>query len=212
MYDLIIFDCDGVLVDSEKISIPVLAEMLGELDWPLSVAECQNTFMGKSMKSCLDIIENRLGDALPADFLQNFDERVFSRFHSELEEVNGVSALINKLKIPSCVASSGPHHKMNLTLGLTGLKKHFDDVIFSAQDVERGKPHPDLFLHAAKNMRTSPERCLVIEDSLPGLEAAQRAGMHAVFYDESRSHKNSSSKFHIHCYSELPQLLPEIFS
>ncbi|NQZ57056.1 MAG: HAD family hydrolase [Lentisphaeraceae bacterium] len=212
MFDLIIFDCDGVLVDSEKISIPVLADMLNELGWNISVDECRSTFMGKSMKSCLDIIQNQLTTAVPQDFLANFDQRVFKRFHSELEEVPGISTILNSLNIPSCVASSGPHHKMDLTLGLTKLKDHFKEVIFSAQDVERGKPFPDLFLHAAKSMNVAPQRCVVIEDSLPGLEAAERAGMQAVLYDENRLHKKSSSKYHIHCYSELPALLPEIFS
>jgi HAD superfamily hydrolase (TIGR01509 family) len=180
-YDLVIFDNDGVLVDSEPISNRILAEYLTEVGHPTTYEESIRDYMGSAMHRIHDLIAERTGRQLPADFDATFHGRVFDAFRRELKPVAGVDAVLEKLAadgVPFCVASSGSHERIRVGLGTTGLYERFgEERIFSSQDVGRGKPAPDLFLHAARVMGVEPGRCAVVEDSPLGVEAANAAGM-----------------------------------
>jgi len=178
---LVIFDCDGVLVDSEPTAHRVFAEALLELG--LAPRDDDgDTFVGLSMDRCVEILEHRLGAALPPDFVERLQRRTFAAFRAGLRPVPGVRAALDRIQPPICVASSGEHEKMRLTLGLTGLLERFEGRMFSATDVARGKPHPDLFLHAAGALGVDPCDCVVVEDSVPGVRGAVAAGMRALGY------------------------------
>ncbi|MFR0358869.1 HAD family hydrolase [Streptomyces sediminimaris] len=180
-YDLVIFDNDGVLVDSEPISNRLLAAYLTELGHPTSYEDSLRDYMGAAMHRVHDLVEERTGRKLPADFDDVFHARVFAAFERDLEPVPGAVGLLEKLAadgVPYCVASSGSHERIRVGHRKTGLDRWFDDGrIFSSQDVGRGKPAPDLFLYAAKRMGVAPERCAVVEDSPLGVLAADAAGM-----------------------------------
>ncbi|MET8859835.1 HAD family hydrolase [Streptomyces sp. NPDC004579] len=180
-YDLIIFDNDGVLVDSEPISNTLLAAYLTELGHPTSYEDSLRDYMGSAMHRIHDLVLERTGRRLPDDFDDVFHARVFAAFERELKPVPGAGQVLEKLAadgVPYCVASSGSHERIRVGHRTTGLDRWFDeDRIFSSQDVGRGKPAPDLFLHAAKRMGVRPERCAVVEDSPLGVQAANAAGM-----------------------------------
>jgi HAD superfamily hydrolase (TIGR01509 family) len=180
-YDLVVFDNDGVLVDSEPISNRLLAGYLTELGHPTTYEDSLRDYMGAAMHRVHDLVRERTGRRLPADFDDVFHRRVFAAFEEDLEAVPGVAALLEKLAldgIPYCVASSGSHERIRVGHRRTGLDRWFDDGrIFSSEDVGRGKPAPDLFLHAAERMGVAPERCVVVEDSPMGVRAAVAAGM-----------------------------------
>ncbi len=181
-WQLIIFDCDGVLVDSEPIQNRLFHSMLRDVGWALGYKETIEAFVGRSMKDCLLLAEQQLGQSLPRDFEARLQEQTFAAFESELRPVRGVEQALDAVSVPVCVASSGSIGKMRRTLTLAGLLTRFEGRLFSATQVPRGKPHPDLFLHAAREMRVGPLDCAVIEDSVPGVQAAVAAGMTAFGY------------------------------
>jgi HAD superfamily hydrolase (TIGR01509 family) len=181
-FELVIFDCDGVLVDSERIAVRVEAEFLGELGWPLTEAEVVERFMGHTEEYMDEAIEAQLGGRLPEDWKDQFHRRYREAFAAELVPVEGVLEVLDQLSVATCVASSGSHDKLRFTLGHTGLYQRFEGRIFSGYEVAKGKPAPDLFLHAAARMGAEPTRCAVIEDSRPGVLAARAAGMAAFGY------------------------------
>ncbi|MFI7410859.1 HAD family hydrolase [Streptomyces sp. NPDC049627] len=180
-YDLVIFDNDGVLVDSEPISNKLLAAYLTELGHPTSYEDSLRDYMGAAMHRVHDLVEERTGQRLPADFDDVFHARVFAAFERELKPVAGAIDVLEKLaadRVPYCVASSGSHARIRVGHRATGLDRWFgEERIFSSQDVGRGKPAPDLFLYAAERMGVAPERCVVVEDSPLGVRAAVAAGM-----------------------------------
>ncbi|MEV6024654.1 HAD family hydrolase [Streptomyces sp. NPDC052036] len=180
-YDLVIFDNDGVLVDSEPISNRLLAAYLTELGHPTTYEDSIRDYMGSAMHRIHDLVHERTGQRLPDDFDDVFHARVFAAFTRELKPVTGAMDVLEKLSadgVPYCVASSGSHERIRVGHRTTGLDRWFDDArIFSSQDVGRGKPAPDLFLYAAERMGTVPERCVVVEDSPLGVQAAVAAGM-----------------------------------
>jgi HAD superfamily hydrolase (TIGR01509 family) len=180
-YDLVIFDNDGVLVDSEPISNRLLAEYLTELGHPTSYEDSIRDYMGSAMHRIHDLIEERTGQRLPADFDDVFHARVFAAFERELKAVEAAADVLERLAkdgVPYCVASSGSHERIRVGHRAAGLERWFDDGrIFSSQDVGRGKPAPDLFLYAAERMGVAPQRCVVVEDSPLGVQAAVAAGM-----------------------------------
>ena len=165
---LVIFDCDGVLVDSERIAVRIDVVVLAELGWPMAEAEVVERFMGRTHAYMVSQIEAHLGRPLPSNW-----EEPFQHLYREA---------LDEIAIPACVASSGTHEKIRYTLGLTGLYTRFVGRIFSASEVAHGKPAPDLFLHAANRMRVRPADCAVIEDSRYGVDAARAAGMRAFGY------------------------------
>ncbi|MEU9036106.1 HAD family hydrolase [Streptomyces sp. NPDC048352] len=179
---LVIFDCDGVLVDSERIAARVQVALGAELGWPLTEAEVIERFIGRSSASVREQIAARLGAATA----QEWDER-FALLHADavdagLAPVEGLPEALDRITLATCVASSGSHEKMRHTLGRTGLYERFAGRIHSATEVPRGKPAPDLFLYAARRMGVEPAACVVVEDSRPGVEAARAAGMRSLGY------------------------------
>ena len=181
-FDLVIFDNDGVLVDSEPIACDVLANVLTDCGLPTSYEDVVREFLGGSITRTRQVCEGRLGRPLPDDLEDRFHQGIFERYPEELRPVAHVGFVLDRLTVPFCVASSGTHERIRKSLALTGLLDRFDGKIFSAADVEHGKPHPDLFLLAAETVGVDPGRCIVIEDSPLGVEAANRAGMASVGY------------------------------
>jgi len=184
-FDLIIFDCDGVLVDSERLSLRVDSLFLERLGWPMGEAEIIERFVGRSDADMRAEIEERTGRPIPADIDREFDRVYRDTFEAELKPVDGIVEALDEIVatgVPICVASSGGHAKIRRSLELTGLTSYFDDRIFSAADVAHGKPAPDLFLHAASRMGAAPSRSAVVEDSAFGVDAALAAGMQAFAY------------------------------
>ncbi|MEU0401756.1 HAD family hydrolase [Streptomyces sp. NPDC006197] len=211
-YDLVIFDNDGVLVDSEPISNTLLAGYLTELGHPTTYEESVRDYMGSAMHRIHELVEERSGQRLPADFDETFHTRVFAAFQAELEAVVGAADVLKGLVaagVPYCVASSGSHERIRVGHRKTGLDAWFrDETIFSAEDVGRGKPWPDLFLHAAERMGVAPERCVVVEDSGPGVRAALAAGMDVYgFTAMTPEEKLTGAKGFFRRMDELPAIL-----
>lgn len=210
--ELVIFDCDGVLVDSEPIANRVFTAAVQRLGFDWSYDEVCRRFIGRSMKHCMEEIERDLGRPLPERFLDDLQRDTYDAFREEgLQAVRGVEDAIDRLEQPFCVASSGSFEKMRTTLGITGLLPRFADRMFSAQQVERGKPAPDLFLHVAATLDLKPGQCVVIEDSVPGVQAAVEAGMRALGYAE-RSNRDAlaaAGAFVFDTMEDLPGLIGE---
>ncbi|MCG7392340.1 HAD family hydrolase [Microvirga sp. ACRRW] len=173
---LLIFDCDGVLVDSEPLACQVDADVLGALGLPYTAEEITRQFVGKSMKDMIARIEADHACTLPADLTERINRTLFARFETDLKPIAGVRDAILALPYPRCVASSSVPERIALSLRVTGLADLFENV-FSATMVTRGKPAPDLFLLAAERMGAKREDCIVIEDSPAGVQAAIAAGM-----------------------------------
>jgi HAD superfamily hydrolase (TIGR01509 family) len=180
--ELVIFDCDGVLVDSEPIAVSVDAEVLARLGWNLSETEIVERFLGVSDADFRLEVERHLGRSLPSGWEAEFEPLYRSAFQERLRPVDGVVQALDRITVATCVASSGTHEKMRFTLGLTGLYDRFAGRIFSATEVARGKPAPDLFLHAAQQMGVPALACVVVEDSRAGVAAAKAAGMQVFGY------------------------------
>ncbi|MCX4960965.1 HAD family hydrolase [Streptomyces virginiae] len=180
--ELVIFDCDGVLVDSERIAVRVYVALGAELGWPLTEAEVIEKFIGRSITSNFEQITSRVGPSRAALWQERFGQLHRAAVDTELAPVNGILEALDALTLPSCVASGGHHDTMRHTLGHTGIYPYFEGRIFSASEVAHGKPAPDLFLHAAKEMGVNPSACIVVEDSKYGVQAARAAGMRALGY------------------------------
>ncbi|HIC49426.1 MAG TPA: HAD family hydrolase [Dehalococcoidia bacterium] len=179
---LIIFDCDGVLVDSEPIANKVLAKLLSEIGIPTTYEQSLDLFLGKSWKDSLIIINELLGKKPPPDLYEIYMNRMFKEFEDHLRPIQGIEQVLQSINANYCVASSGPHQKIRKTLGVTGLLPLFEGKIFSSTDVGKGKPEPDLFLHACSVMGYTPQQTIVIEDSLAGIQAARSAEMRVFVY------------------------------
>ena len=175
--DLVIFDCDGVLVDSEVISCRAHAETLTRHGYPITSEQVLERFLGRSMRQATIEVEAELGRSLPHDFASQTYAEIFRLFAASLEATPHIGDALAQIAQPVCVASSGPPEKISASLNRTGLYDRFAPHIFSAVQVRHGKPAPDLFLFAAEQMQTAPERCLVIEDSVAGIAGAVAAGM-----------------------------------
>ncbi len=179
--DLVIFDNDGVVVDSEVLANGVLADLLTELGHPTTLEQSIEAYLGGTIAGVRSIVEARSGAPLPGDFDDAYHRRLFAAF-TDLRPVPGIRTVLEGLRAPYCLASSGTRDRIVRSLTITGLLDFFDDRIFSAQDVTHGKPAPDLFLHAASAMGVAPGRCVVVEDSANGIEAARAAGMRVLGY------------------------------
>jgi HAD superfamily hydrolase (TIGR01509 family) len=180
---LVIFDCDGVLVDSERLAVAIDVKAIGALGWPITEAEVISRHLGRSNADVLADIEARLGRPVPADWEGVWDAEYRRAFDEQLEAVPGVAEAIKAVAaegFQTSVASSGSQEKMRRTLGKTGLWNFFDGRVFSASEVELGKPEPDLFLYVAQQLGFSPDRCVVVEDSQYGVAGAKAAGMQAI--------------------------------
>jgi len=185
-FELIIFDCDGVLVDSERIANRVFARVLEEeCGLILSLEQMFEYFVGHSQAQCLAIIEEMTGVPPPPDLGERYRHEINRELAESVVAVNGIEAVLESIDTPYCVASGGSHEKMQTTLGKTGLAKYFDGNLFSVSEVARAKPFPDIYLHAARSMGVdNPEKCLVIEDSPVGVSGAVEAQMTVFGYSE----------------------------
>jgi HAD superfamily hydrolase (TIGR01509 family) len=173
---LIIFDCDGVLVDSEVLACRCLCEALAGCGIEVGLEETLDLFLGRSLDAVLDHYQ-ALGRSIPRQFPAELMAKVQETFRAALCSIEGVGSVLEGLQMPHCVASSSTLDRVSLSLSLTGLARHFGDRLYTAQMVDRGKPAPDLFLYAARLMQADPARTLVIEDSVSGVRAAKAAGM-----------------------------------
>ncbi|MER7520044.1 HAD family hydrolase [Streptomyces sp. NPDC126499] len=180
--ELVIFDCDGVLVDSERIYCRVDREVFARLGAEFTEAELVEHFVGSPQEIWTALVEERRGEPLPEDWHEPFRALYEEALDAELTVVEGVTDVLDALDVPFCLASNGSHRSIRRNLTRTGLLDRFEGRIFSAHDVARGKPAPDLFLHAAATMGVAPERCAVVEDSAYGVQAARAAGMRAFGY------------------------------
>lgn len=213
--ELVIFDCDGVLIDSERIAIRIDAEALAALGWPLGEQEVIERFVGRSDEVMLGEIEAYLGRPAPDEWVSDLHRRYREAIETELTAVDGIVEALDRLTVPTCVASSGSHDKMRHTLGRTGLYERFAGRIFSATEVPHGKPAPDLFLLAADRMGVQPAACAVVEDSKYGVRAARAAGMHAFGYAGGVTPAEwleSEGAVVFHQMRELPELLADVCS
>ena len=210
--ELIIFDCDGVLVDSERITTKVFSKVLKEeCGLSLTLDILLDRFMGQSSQKCLDIIEELAGVKPPSDLETRYQSAIKAALSKSVTCINGVEQALSDISIPFCVASGGSHEKMRSTLGRTSLLPFFDGKLFSASDVSRGKPYPDVYLYAAKKMDClEPRKCLVVEDSPLGVEGGVAAGMVVFgFSDLIEEQKLIDSGAH-HIFSNMANLVNEI--
>lgn len=209
MPDLVIFDCDGVLVDSETIGSAALARAGQAHGAQIRADEALELFRGRPMADCVAEIQNRVSRPLPDDFVAEVRATMAMLFASELRAIEGIHDALADIAIPVCVASNGPMPKMMQTLELTGLMPRFQGRIFSAYDVGSWKPDPGLFLHAASAMGAEPARCVVVEDSLSGVRAAKAAGIPVLGFTggDRDSVLCSECETVFHSMSELPELL-----
>ncbi len=208
MLELVIFDCDGVLVDSERIGISIFHKHLESLGVTMSLQEAIEIFKGRSEKDCTAVIETLTGNPLSPDFFPRCLTETFARFERELQPIPGIIPALKTIQQKICVASSGTHEKMAVTLRVTGLLPFFAGRIFSATQVAKGKPHPDLFLFAARSMGIAPENCLVVEDSVPGIKAARTAGMSAIGYADLTEAKDLKNAGAHRVITDMEQLSP----
>jgi HAD superfamily hydrolase (TIGR01509 family) len=209
-FELVIFDCDGVLVDSEGITTRVLAAMLNEMGLDVSAEKLYDSFHGRSLAQWLALIADMSAKPLPETFVPALRERAAAALWAEVTPIAGIADVLARLEIPFCVASSGDYEKMKLTLGKTGLLAWFGANIFSIADVEKPKPAPDIYLHAARQMGVDPRACVVIEDSPTGVQAGVAAGM-TVFGFAAQTPEQQLAKAGAHVIfadmTQLPELL-----
>lgn len=189
---LIIFDCDGVLVDSEPLAMGVLLETIAEVGVEIEAAEAYEAFLGKSLASVCEMLRSDHRVDIDAAALERMRERLYAAIRRELHPIPGIVEALSGLGRPICVASSSQLERIGLALEVTGLSRFFDGNVFSASMVEHGKPAPDLFLYAARQMRVAPTDCIVVEDSPAGISAALDAGMNALGFTGG-SHAQSES-------------------
>jgi HAD superfamily hydrolase (TIGR01509 family) len=210
-YELVIFDNDGVLVDSEWLANQVLADLLTEHGWTRTVDQCHEDFMGATLARVRDAYARATFRDLPESFDAAYQERLFERFRAGLDTVAGVRTALERLDemgIPYCVASNGSPDRIMLALSSTGLLPRFSGRIFSAEEVTRGKPDPDLFLHAASSVGADPALCAVVEDSQLGVQAAHAAGMTVFGYAAmTPAERLAGAEVIFTAMGELPDLL-----
>ena len=212
---LIIFDCDGVLIDSERILNEIFRESLGRIGLELTLEETITHFKGRANDDCLRIAEELLGSSINAEeVIEHFERESLARFEKEIRAIPGIQEALEKLPHPKCVASSSSHEHIFSGLEQTELMPFFKrEHVFSASQVERGKPAPDLFLFAANNLGVSPSECVVIEDSPAGIEGARAAGMKVLGYVDLTAEEElvAAGASPFSDMRELPLLLKDLF-
>ncbi|MGW0330827.1 HAD-IA family hydrolase [Streptomyces sp. NPDC003011] len=214
-HELVVFDNSGVLVDSEALGNRLLASMLTDEVAPTTFAEAVEHYLGKSFADMAETVCRRTGTTVPDDFQPRFHARLFDTFAQELTAVDGVREVLDDLdarSIPYCVASNDTAERVAVSLGLTGLAVRLHGRIFGADQVDRPKPAPDLFLHAARSLGVDPRACLVVEDSARGVAAARAAGM-TVFGLATLTPRTRLGAAHrvLGCMGELRELIPALF-
>ncbi|HHF3087014.1 TPA: HAD family hydrolase [Vibrio alginolyticus] len=204
---LVIFDCDGTLVDSELLCNLALEHQLAEIGVECSANELLAKYRGGKLAAIFSSLESEFSITLPASFEKGYRDKVGALFDKHLKPNAGVKEVLESLSIPFCIASSAPRDKIKKALSVTGLAEYFEHNIFSSYEVGSWKPEPGLFLHAAKEMGFSPEDCCVVEDSLLGLEAATNAKMKAVYYTPQIKEQNQYGAIQIQSMSELVEII-----
>lgn len=209
LFDLVIFDCDGVLVDTEPLANEVFVQLLCEHGFNVNEKEYLHKFSGVTLPGRIHTAATELNWNPPDDFLSLFNERMTALTEKKMQPVSGIRELIESLPVPVCVASNGSRDEINLRLKLAGLTPFFKNAIFSGLEVPNPKPAPDVYLAAAEAFMTPPDRCIVVEDSLPGIRAGFRAGMrvygYAAFTPEEKLEEAGAIPFHT--MSELREIL-----
>ena len=211
-FELVIFDCDGVLVDSERIANEVFARILNEeCGFSLSLDDMFQTFVGHSSRQCMAIVKKMLGAEPPAYLEQRYKDEIDHALATSVTAVSGIEKALAEISIPFCVASSGSHEKMKTTLGKTKLLQHFEGKLHSISDVKRGKPFPDIYLYAASKMGIlDPSKCLVIEDSPLGVQGGVSAGMTVFGYTELMDEIRLLDAGAHHTFNDMNNLANEI--
>jgi len=209
--ELVIFDCDGVLVDSERITNQIFCTMLNELGVPVTLEDMFERFVGLSMPQCVALITDMHGSPPPESFVPELRARADEALKNQIKPIPGVADALKGLSVPYCVASSGEHAKIRLTLGATGLLQYFEGRIFSVADVQRPKPAPDIFLFAAHRLGKSPERCAVVEDTPTGVRAAIAAGMYVFGFSLNTPERRLRDAGAHEVFSEM-QMLPRLLT
>ena len=211
-FELIIFDCDGVLVDSERIANEIFSQVLHEeCGLTLSLDDMFQTFVGHSSAQCMTIIKDMLGKEPPPHLEQRYKNEINDALANSVTAVPGIEETIANISIPFCVASSGSHEKMQITLGRTKLLHHFEGKLHSTSDAGRSKPFPDVYLYAARNMGISnPSKCLVIEDSPVGVKAGVAAGMTVFGYTKLMDESKLIQAGAHHTFNDMHNLINEI--
>ncbi|MBT3385318.1 MAG: HAD family hydrolase [Prolixibacteraceae bacterium] len=204
-FKCIIFDCDGVLVDSETISARIFMEMAETLGYKMDFNVAVERFAGVSMKENLQFIEDNIKGSLPANFEEDFRKRTYLAFKTDLRPIKGIHNLLNKITVPFCTASSGPVEKIRLNLTTTNLLDKFENKIFSSYEIGSWKPDPGIYLHAAKKMGFSPDECVVIEDSEAGVKAAIAGGFE-VYVLANESKKSTFEKLGVNVVFSMDEL------
>jgi HAD superfamily hydrolase (TIGR01509 family) len=202
---LVIFDCDGVLVDTEHITGAFFQRYLLDQGMEDPNGEALYRYRGFSLAGAIEDLESRIGKKVHETFIDDFRQETMAAMASDLRAIEGVHDALTAISIAKCVASNGPLIKMQLTLKVTGLRKFFGDALFSAYEIKKWKPEPDLFLHAATTMKVDPQRCVVVEDSVHGALAAVAAGM-PVFAFAQPHEAEPFQEAGAHCFSKMAEL------
>ena len=206
-----IFDCDGTLVDSEPITVQVLVDHVSEFGLTLDYEQALGLFVGRDMAMIVEVLEKQMGKSLPSDFVEEYRRRQELELRKSVQLIPGAIELVSEIEksgdFAYCVASNAPRRKISLNLEVTGLDKFFDDEsVFSAYDVQKWKPDPALFLYAAEKIGVAPGRCVVIEDSVAGVEAGIAAGMKTIGYSSSQANQPTDQVPFVHHLADLISL------
>ena len=207
-FDAIIFDCDGTLVDSEPITVQVLVDHVSEFGLKLDYDQALGLFVGRDMQMIVEVLEKQMDKSLPEDFVEEYRRRQELELRRSAKAIPGAIELMAAIeksgKLKYCVASNAPRRKIDLNLEVTGLDKFFGEpLIFSAYDIQKWKPDPALFLHAAEKIGVAPDRCVVIEDSVAGIEAGIAGGMKTIGYSSSQSSQPTDQVPFVHHLADL---------
>ena len=208
-YKCIIFDCDGVLVDSEPTSVQILVDMANGYGANIDMAYGMKHFKGSFFYSCKNKIAQLANTVLPDSFEEDYRQKSFEAFKKNMQPVQGIEKVLKNLEVPFCVASSGPENKIRLNLELSGLLPHFENKIFSCYTIEKWKPDPAVFLWAAETMGFTPQECLIIEDSLSGVHAAKNGGFY-VFGFTANDYNNELEEHATKTFKSMSVLLKMI--
>ena len=211
-FDAIIFDCDGTLVDSEPITVQVLVDHVSEFGLKLDYDQAIGLFVGRDMQMIVEVLEKQMGSSLPDDFVEEYRRRQEIELRRSAQAIPGAIQLATAIEksgeLKYCVASNAPRRKIDLNLEVTGLDKFFGEpLVFSAYDIKKWKPDPALFLHAAEKIGVAPDRCVVIEDSVAGIEAGIAGGMHTVGYASSKKKQPTDQVPFVYHLADLIPLL-----
>ena len=204
MIDCVIFDCDGTLVDSEHLNTHGICLKLSEFNINIPTSTLIQRFRGKKLELIISELESEYKVDLGDTFVSEYRSLVNNLFEQHLRECDGVSNMLKKLTKPKCIASGAPHQKIQKALDVTGLSNFFETNIYSSHDINSWKPDPEIFLYAAKAMKTVPEHCMVVEDSLVGIEAAKSANMTAILYDPE---KNYTAMQGVHIIRDMHEVI-----